>query len=126
MNNKKVSPGLEIKGDQSQIQSQELAEEDKEVNQIRKENQTPETPGESGKDKDQVAFIVKDNLIENPYKKPSKIRSGTASPFKDQTRPKSNLPLELEFKWKEILVTAKADKGCCTKYDPNVHKDKVN
>ncbi len=119
---------VHIKSENNDIKNIELVPDKHDENQILKDNynanennqidmspnhvEIPMTPGvEVGKNK-------------NPKKDIVKKIEGTVSPYKKQVREKTK-PRELEFKWKNLVITAKAEKGCCTKYDPEVHKDKV-
>jgi hypothetical protein len=128
-NNGKVNPKITVKGDTSQIQSLELAQEDLEVNQILKENCSP--PGEPGQqgEPNNGQVVIPVNVIKNTDNlqvKKGKARNGTESPYKDQKKLHSNSPVELEFKWKGLIIKTIPDIGCCTKVDPEVHKEKVS
>ena len=125
----KVEQKIDIKGDTHQIQSQEMAEEDMEVNQILKENQAPAIENNRQPDinLNQVAIPVnEDSAAKNGTKSPNRNKQGTESPYKNQKREKSDKAVELEFKWKDIRITAKPEKGKCEKYDPEKHSDKVS
>ena len=126
---KKVDQIVGIKGDQSQIHSREFDNEDFEVMQSLKENFNPQPEQQKGIDEYDVILPVQPNLylVENTNKPINgKPMSGTVSPYKGQKKEKSRLPIELEFTWKNITVTAKPNVGCLEKYNPEIHKPKVN
>ena len=124
---KKVEQKLYFQGDQSQIQSKEVEEEDYEVREVLKENQYPKHETQYAENQEDVVLPVQANLIlpEDTPKKNEEKMSRTASPFKGQKRVKSGKPIELEFTWKKITVKAQPIVGSCTKLDPEIHKAKV-
>ena len=109
---------LNPKGDMSQINSKEFDKEDLEVMEILNQNSTPDEKHEIN-----TQFEIPMPALIIPETK--KGRSGTISPFKARDKSKSTKKPELEFAWRNITVTAKFDKGCCSKPDPLVDKDKV-
>jgi hypothetical protein len=119
---------VHIKSENNESKTIEVVPDKHEENQILKDNNIPNENNHIEMTPNHVEIPMTPDVEvgknKNPKKEIVKKIEGTVSPYKNQVREKKQAR-EIEFKWKNLVISAKPDNGCCTKYDPEVHKEKV-
>ena len=125
MNNQNQNQ-VNSKSENNEMKSVELVQNKPEENQILKDNYNPNEINQTNVNHNHVEIPIQPEVEVGKNNKNQKVKifEGTVSPYKNQIREKKK-PRELEFKWKDLVISAKVDKNCCTKYDPEKDQEKV-
>ena len=116
--------------EKNQYSYKKQGDEDNENIKILKENQfiQSEKINLTNQDQDAILVLQQTNEIKDEKfsKKKMNSKRGTSSTSKGKKEVKKANNIDFEFTWKNLTITAYPEIGLFTKYNPEIHKHKVN